>query len=81
MVHINRVDLNLFIVLDAIYREGNITRASQKLYLTQPAVSHALGRLRELLKDPLFVRQGTQMIPTPYTRQLIVPIQQALQTL
>ena len=80
MVHINRVDLNLFIVLDAIYREGNITRASQKLYLTQPAVSHALGRLRELLKDPLFVRQGTQMIPTPYTRQLIVPIQQALQT-
>lgn len=80
MVHISRVDLNLFIVLDAIYREGNITRASQKLYLTQPAVSHALGRLRELLKDPLFVRQGTQMIPTPYTRQLIVPIQQALQT-
>ncbi len=80
MVHINRVDLNLFIVLDAIYREGNITRASQKLCLTQPAVSHALGRLRELLKDPLFVRQGTQMIPTPYTRQLIVPIQQALQS-
>ena len=80
MVHINRIDLNLFIVLDAIYREGNITRASQKLCLTQPAVSHALGRLRELLKDPLFVRQGTQMIPTPYTRQLIVPIQQALQS-
>jgi len=57
-MHISRIDLNLFVVLDAIYQEGNITRASQALKLSQPALSHALGRLRELLKDPLFVRQG-----------------------
>ena len=80
-MHIDRFDLNLFIVLDAIYREGNITRASHKLHLTQPAVSHALGRLREQLGDPLFVRQGTLMQPTPYTRNLIGPVREALQLL
>ena len=80
-MHIDRFDLNLFVVLDAIYREGNITRASHKLHLTQPAVSHALGRLREQLGDPLFVRQGTLMQPTPYTRNLIGPVREALQLL
>ena len=80
-MHISRIDLNLFVVLDAIYREGNITRASQALKLSQPALSHALGRLRELLKDPLFVRQGSGMVPTPLTRNLIGPVRQALQTL
>ncbi len=80
-MHISRIDLNLFVVLDAIYREGNITRASQALKLSQPALSHALGRLRELLKDPLFVRQGSTMAPTPLTRHLIGPVRQALQTL
>ncbi len=80
-MHISRIDLNLFVVLDAIYREGNITRASQALKLSQPALSHALGRLRELLKDPLFVRQGSAMVPTPLVRNLIGPTRQALQTL
>ena len=80
-MHISRIDLNLFVVLDAIYREGNITRASQALKLSQPALSHALGRLRELLKDPLFVRQGSAMVPTPLVRNLIGPVRQALQTL
>lgn len=81
MAHISRIDLNLFVVLEAIYSEGNITRAGQKLNLTQPAVSHALARLRDVLNDPLFIRQGTQMLPTPFTRHLINPVQHALQTL
>lgn len=80
-MHISRVDLNLFVVLETIYSEGTITRASRKLSLTQPAVSHALRRLRDLLKDPLFVRQGASMVPTPLTRSLITPVRQALQTL
>ncbi|HOB63110.1 MAG TPA: LysR family transcriptional regulator [Candidatus Competibacteraceae bacterium] len=80
-MHISRIDLNLFVVLDTIYREGNITRASQALKLSQPALSHALGRLRELLKDPLFVRQGSAMVPTSLTRNLIGPVRQSLQTL
>lgn len=79
--HISRIDLNLFVVLDAIYSEGNITRAAKALHLTQPALSHALARLRELLNDPLFVRQGKLMVPTPLVRGLIGPVRQALQTL
>lgn len=80
-MHIDRVDLNLFVVLDAIYSESSITRASQKLRLTQPAVSHALGRLRQLFDDPLFVREGRAMVPTPLARNLIEPVRRALREL
>ena len=80
-MNINRIDLNLFIVLDAIYTEGSLTRAAQRLHLSQPAISHALGRLRKMLDDPLFVRQGGTMIPTALTRNLITPVRSALATL
>ncbi|WP_298371504.1 LysR family transcriptional regulator [Azospirillum sp.] len=80
-MHISRLDLNLFVVLNAIYTEGNITRAARSLNLTQPALSHALGRLRAMLDDPLFVRQGSLMAPTPLTRALIGPVRQSLNTL
>jgi DNA-binding transcriptional LysR family regulator len=80
-VHLSQVDLNLFVVLEAIYREGNITRAGQQMNLTQPAISHALKRLRDLLQDPLFVRQGPHMVPTPFTRNMIEQVRQALQIL
>lgn len=80
-MHINRLDLNLFVVLDAIYTEGNITRAARTLNLTQPAISHALGRLRQMFDDRLFVRQGSAMMPTPLTRSLIEPVRQSLKTL
>lgn len=80
-MHLSRVDLNLFVVLEAIYREGNITRAGQQLNLTQPAISHALKRLRDLLQDPLFIRKGPHMVPTPFTRNMIEQVRQALQIL
>lgn len=80
-MHLSQVDLNLFVVLEAIYREGNITRAGQQLNLTQPAISHGLKRLRDLLQDPLFVRQGPHMVPTPFTRNMIEQVRQALQIL
>jgi DNA-binding transcriptional LysR family regulator len=80
-VHLSQVDLNLFVVLEAIYREGNLTRAGVQLNLTQPAISHALKRLRDLLQDPLFVRQGPHMVPTPFTRSMIDQVRQALQIL
>ncbi|MGH8528584.1 MAG: LysR family transcriptional regulator [Nevskiales bacterium] len=80
-MHISRIDLNLLVVLDAIYAEGGITRAAEKLHLSQPAVSHALGRLRELFKDPLFEREGRAMVPTRLTRSLIEPVQRALRGL
>lgn len=78
MINISRIDLNLFAVFDAIYTQGGITRASETLCLSQPAVSHALGRLRELVGDPLFVRHGNTLKPTPVAHELIVPIRRAL---
>ena len=78
MMHISRVDLNLFIVFEAIYAEGSVTRASLKLNLTQPAISHALGRLRVMFDDPLFVRQGHMMVSTPLSRSIIEPVRQSL---
>jgi len=80
-MHISRVDLNLFVVLDTIYTEGGLTRASHKLNITQPAVSHALARLRELFNDPLFERRGHSMVPTPLTRSLIEPVRASLRVL
>ncbi len=53
-MNLSKVDLNLFIVFDAIYTEANLTRAGQIVGITQPAVSNALARLRETFNDPLF---------------------------
>ncbi|MFZ6863629.1 LysR family transcriptional regulator [Undibacterium sp. Ji67W] len=80
-MHISRVDLNLFIVFEAIYTEGTVTRASQQLNLTQPAISHALNRLRSMFDDPLFVRQGNSMVSTPLARSIIEPVRHALRGL
>lgn len=80
-INISRVDLNLFVVFDVIYREGNLTRASEQLNLSQPAVSHALGRLRERFNDPLFERSGKGMTPTPLAKAIIGRVRAALQDL
>lgn len=80
-MHLSRIDLNIFVVLDAIFTEQGITRAGAKLNLTQPAISHALARLRDMFDDPLFVRRGHAMIPTPLTRNLIEPVRRSLRAL
>lgn len=81
MVDIRKLDLNLLVVFDVIHREGGVTRAAETLNLTQPAISHALSRLRALLDDPLFVRQGRALVPTPLTRRLIEPLRRSLRDL
>ncbi len=58
------LDLNLLVTLDAVLREGSVTGAARALGLGQPAVSHALGRLRDALGEPLFVRSGRGIVPT-----------------
>ncbi|MDK9559263.1 LysR family transcriptional regulator [Marinobacter sp. M216] len=68
---LNRLDLNLLHVFDTIYREASLTRAARALHLTQPAVSHSLSRLRDHFDDPLFTRQGNQMVPTPLARRFL----------
>ena len=80
-MQLNRVDLNLYLVLDAIFEEGNLSRAAKRLFLTQPAVSHALSRLRNQYQDPLFVRRGNRMEPTPLAQRIRPQVQQALQHL
>ncbi len=58
-------DLNLLIVFDAVMQERSVTRAGGRIGLSQPAVSHALGRLRHMLRDELFIRTPEGMVPTP----------------
>lgn len=76
-MNIRDIDLNLLIAFDAVMRERNITLAARRLGLSQPALSHALSRLRRSLGDPLFVRIGHGMEPTPYAERLAEPIRHA----
>ena len=71
-------DLNLLIVFDVVMQERNVTRAGQKVGLSQPAMSHALNRLRYMLKDQLFIRTPEGMVPTPRAEQLAAPLRRAL---
>ena len=63
-IHLRDVDLNLLVVLDVLLRERSVTRAAERLHVTRSAVSHALGRLREVFADELMVRDGRRMRPT-----------------
>lgn len=77
-VNFKTFDLNLLRVLDALLREGSTVRAADRLGLSQPAVSAALGRLRHALDDPLFVRRGQGLIPTDRARALELPLRDVL---
>ena len=78
---IERIDLNLLVVFSTIFSEGGITPAGKKLHLSQSAVSHSLSRLREAFDDPLFVRSGQVMQPTPIARNLYQRVQPLLSNL
>jgi DNA-binding transcriptional LysR family regulator len=77
-VKLGAIDLNLLVVFDALMQERNVTRAGHRLGLSQPAVSHALTRLRHMLKDDLFIRSPKGMLPTPRAEQLALPVRSAL---
>lgn len=64
-IDIKQIDLNLLIVLKVLLEENNVTKASEKLSLSQSATSHALKRLRKIFNDPLFERSPSGMRPTP----------------
>ena len=63
-------DLSLLVIFDAIMIEGSITRAAARLNLTQPAVSNAVGRMREIWKDDLFIKDGRNIRPTLFSQNL-----------
>ncbi|HDZ46709.1 hypothetical protein LCGC14_0159040 [marine sediment metagenome] len=78
MRSLRHFDLNLLLVFEMLMRERHVTRAAEKLHLSQPALSHALKRLRESLDDPLLVRTENGMQPTPRALALLPVVQQSL---
>ena len=73
-----RLDLNLLVAFEALAREQNVTRAAERLGVTQSAMSHALRRLRELLDDPVLVRGSGGMVLTARAEALVVPLRAGL---
>jgi LysR family transcriptional activator of mexEF-oprN operon len=76
--NLSRLDLNLLVAFDALLAEGSVTRAAERVGIGQPSMSHALGRLRKLLKDELFVRAPDGVRPTPRALALADPVRVAL---
>jgi DNA-binding transcriptional LysR family regulator len=77
-VNLSGIDLNLLVVFDALMAERHVTRAGERIGLSQPATSNALARLRNLTDDELFVRSGGGLHPTPVAIALAQQIQPAL---
>jgi DNA-binding transcriptional LysR family regulator len=77
-MNLTSLDLNLLVALDALLREANVSRAALRIGLSQPAASHALQRLRDLIGDPLLVRSGARMELTPRAQGLRGPLAQVL---
>ncbi|MGH8258736.1 MAG: LysR family transcriptional regulator [Steroidobacteraceae bacterium] len=77
-MQLNRFDLNLLIALDALIHEKNVTRAAERVYVSQPAMSAALQKLRDYFDDPLLVRVGRDMELTPRGLSLVEPVREAL---
>jgi LysR family transcriptional regulator, mexEF-oprN operon transcriptional activator len=78
---LRRVDLNLLIVFETLMHERSVTRAAEKLFLGQPAISAALARLRSLFDDPLFVRTGRSMEPTARATEIASLLSPALDSI
>ena len=78
---LRRVDLNMLIVFETLMHERSVTRAAEKLFLGQPAISAALARLRTLFDDPLFVRTGRAMEPTARAREIFALLSPALDSI
>ncbi|WP_409488450.1 LysR family transcriptional regulator [Pseudomonas promysalinigenes] len=80
-MNLRNVDLNLLLVFHAMIEHRSVTRAAESMGLSQPATSAALNRLRSLLGDPLFVKAGTEMHPTPRAAELIQPVVLIMETI
>lgn len=78
-MRLSTVDLNLLVAFDALHREGSVSRAARRVGLSPSAMSHSLARLRELFEDPLFVRAGIRMTPTPRAEAISHDVRAALE--
>jgi DNA-binding transcriptional LysR family regulator len=77
-INLQKLDLNLLVVLHALLEERNVTNAGERIGLSQSATSHALGRLRQVFNDPLLVRSTKGMVPTPRALELLEPLEKIL---
>ena len=80
-IDLRRIDLNLLLVFEVLMTELGVTRTAERLGRTQSAVSHSLSRLREQLGDPLLVKAGGRMRPSPYAIQLIDEVRPILRSI
>ncbi|MEV5831587.1 LysR family transcriptional regulator [Spirillospora sp. NPDC052242] len=80
-MNLQQVDLNLLVILDALLQEQNVTRAAERLHMSQPATSTALSRLRKVLGDELLVKRGRHLQLTPRAESLIDPVRDVLATI
>src|ERR1700730_5515314 len=71
ITHLRQADLNLLVAFTAVAEERNITRAASRLLLSQPAVSRALHRLRDMFHDDLLIRTANGYEPTPKGQRLL----------
>ena len=78
MKSLRQFDLNLLLLLEALLTECHVSRAAERMFLSQSAMSHALNRLRQQLDDPLLVRVGNQLQPTPRASAMLPEIRQAI---
>src|SRR5271154_3728720 len=78
LMNLNSLDLNLLVALYALLKKASVSRAAMRIGLSQPATSHALQRLRDVIGDPLLVRTGARMELTPRAQALRGPLSQAL---
>lgn len=77
-INLSRIDLNLFVLFEAVREEAHVGRAAERLNLSPSAVSHGLSRLRRLLNDPLFLRTPKGVVPTGRAEELAGPIAEIL---
>jgi DNA-binding transcriptional LysR family regulator len=80
-INLGRVDLNLLVTFEVLMTERSVTRAAARLGRTQSAVSHALARLREQVGDPLLVKVGSGMAPSPFAQRLIEDVRPTLRSI
>jgi LysR family nod box-dependent transcriptional activator len=78
IMRLNRLDLNLLIYLDALLEEKSVSRAADRVFITQPSMSEALARLRSYFQDDLLVQIGKVMVPTPLAESLVQPVRDIL---
>lgn len=80
-IQLAKLDLNLLVTFEVLMTEGSVTRAAARLARTPSAISHSLARLREQLGDPLLIKKGSGMAPSPFAESLVAEVRPILRNI